>query len=59
MDNAALESALRNILDAFPARSALYCVDLTSGAPIAAIRQETQVVSASTIKVPVDRKSVV
>lgn len=53
MDNAALESALRNILDAFPARSALYCVDLTSGAPIAAIRQETQVVSASTIKVPV------
>lgn len=53
MDCTALESALRNIMDAFPAQTALYCVDLTSGKPIAAIRQDTRVVSASTIKVPV------
>lgn len=53
MDCTALERALRSILDAFPAQTALYCVDLNSGAPIAAIRQETRVVSASTIKVPV------
>lgn len=53
MDRTALESSLQKILDAFPAQTALYCVDLNSGNPIAAIRQETQVVSASTIKVPV------
>lgn len=53
MDNAALEKALRTVMDAFPAQTALYCVDLNSGTPIAAIRQDTQVVSASTIKVPV------
>lgn len=48
-----LEHTLRETMEAFPAQTALYCVDLTSGAPIAAIRQETRVVSASTIKVPV------
>lgn len=48
-----LESILREALDAYPAKSALYCVDLTTGKPIAAIRQDTQVVSASTIKVPI------
>jgi len=48
-----LESSLRGILDAFPAQTALYCVDLTTGTPLAAIRQDTRVVSASTIKVPV------
>lgn len=53
MDNAKLERALRETMDAFPAKTALYCVDLTSGEPVAAIRQETKVVSASTIKVPV------
>lgn len=40
-------------MDGFPAKSALYCVDLSTGEPLAAIREDTQVVSASTIKVPV------
>lgn len=44
---------LENTLDAFPAKSALYWVDLTTGKPLAAIRENTQVVSASTIKLPV------
>ena len=48
-----LEEKLNPILDAFPAKSALYCVDLTTGEPLAAIRENTQVVSASTIKVAV------
>ncbi|MGN0976963.1 MAG: serine hydrolase, partial [Faecousia sp.] len=48
-----LEPALQNVMDGFPAKSALYCVDLTTGMPMAAIREDTQVVSASTIKVPV------
>ena len=48
-----LEEKLNPILDAFPAKSALYCVDLTTGKPLAAIRENTQVVSASTIKVAV------
>lgn len=47
-----LEEKLCAILDAFPASSALYCVDLTTETPIAAIRENTRVVSASTIKVP-------
>lgn len=51
MENAELEHFLQQTMDAFPAKSALYAVDLTSGQPIAAIRQETKVVSASTIKV--------
>lgn len=53
MDCAALEASLQKTMDAFPAQTALYCVDLTSGESIAAIRQETKVVSASTIKVPI------
>lgn len=53
MDSLSLEASLQTIMDAFPAKTALYCVDLTTGAPIAAIRQNTQVVSASTIKVPI------
>ncbi len=48
-----LEALLRGIMDEFPAQSALFAVDLTTGEPIAAIRQNTQVVSASTIKVPI------
>lgn len=48
-----IESWLNETLDAFPAKSALYWVDLTTGKPLAAIRENTQVVSASTIKLPV------
>lgn len=44
---------LTEALDAFPGESALYWVDLTTGEPLAAIREDTQVVSASTIKLPV------
>ena len=51
MENLTLH--LKKIMDAFPAKTALYCVDLTTGTPIAAIRENTQVVSASTIKVPI------
>ena len=51
MDNAALQAKLAAILDAFPAKSALHCVDLTSGEVMASLRAETRVVSASTIKV--------
>ena len=46
-----LTQRLEAVMDAFPAKSALYCVDLTNGRPIAAIRENAQVVSASTIKV--------
>lgn len=46
-----LQEKLAAVMDAFPARSALYCVDLTTGKPIAAMGENTQVVSASTIKV--------
>lgn len=49
----ALEAKLKEILDAYPAQSSLYCVDLTTGMPIAAIREETRTVSASCIKLPV------
>lgn len=51
MDN--LTSRLNAVMDDFPAKTALYCVDLTTGTPVAAIRENTRVVSASTIKVPV------
>ena len=51
MDNAALQAKLAAILDAFPAKSALHAVDLTTGEVIASLRAETRVVSASTIKV--------
>ncbi len=53
MDRTSLETALNAVMDAFPAQTALYCVDLRSGTPLAAIRENTQVVSASTIKLPV------
>ena len=48
-----LASRLNAVMDAFPAKTALYCVDLTTGTPIAAIRENTRVVSASTIKVSI------
>lgn len=51
MDN--LTQRLETVMDAFPAKTALYCVDLTTNIPIAAIRETTRVVSASTIKVPI------
>ena len=51
MDNAALRAKLASILDAFPAKSALHAVDLTTGEVIASLRAATRVVSASTIKV--------
>ena len=47
-----LTQRLEAVMDAFPAKTALYCVDLTNGRPIAAIRENAQVVSASTIKLP-------
>lgn len=46
-----LESKLRAVMEAYPAKSALLCVDLTTGEKIAAINEAAQVVSASTIKV--------
>ena len=46
-----LTQRLEAVMDAFPAKTALYCVDLTTGTPIAAIRETSRVVSASTIKV--------
>ena len=46
-----LTQRLEAVMDAFPAKTALYCVDLTNGRPIAAIRENAQVVSGSTIKV--------
>ena len=46
-----LTQKLQAVMAAFPAKSALYCVDLTTGQPIAAINETTRVVSASTIKV--------
>lgn len=46
-----LQQQLKEVMDAFPAKSALYCVDLTTGKPIADIGADTKVVSASTIKV--------
>lgn len=48
-----LEAKLKALLDAYPAKSSLYCVDLTTGMPIAAIRENTRTVSASCIKLPV------
>ena len=51
MDN--LPKRLGAVMDAFPAKTALYCVDLTTDTPIATIREKERVVSASTIKVPI------
>ncbi len=48
-----LEPWLKETMDVFPAKTALYWVDLTTGTPLAAIREKTKVVSASTIKVAV------
>lgn len=48
-----LEARLKELLDAYPAKSSLYCVDLTTHLPIAAIRENTRTVSASCIKLPV------
>lgn len=48
-----LTQRLEAVMDAFPAKTALYCVDLTTDTPIAAIRETSRVVSASTIKVPI------
>lgn len=53
MITSSLEALLRSSMDQFPAQSALFAVDLTTGEPFAAIRQDTQVVAASTIKVPI------
>lgn len=53
MEHTALVEFLKITMDAFPAKTALYWVDLTTGKPMAAIREDTQVVSASTIKVPI------
>lgn len=46
-----LEAKLRRIMTGYPAKSALLCVDLTTGQRIAAINETARVVSASTIKV--------
>ncbi len=48
-----LEVKLKDLMDAYPAKTSLYCVDLATGVPMAAIREEEKVVSASTIKLPV------
>ena len=48
-----LQRKLQSIMEAFPARSALYCVDLAAGEPLAALNEQTQVVSASTIKLAI------
>ena len=49
----ALTQRLEAEIHAFPAKTALFCVDLTTGKPIAAMGEHTRVVSASTIKVPI------
>ena len=51
-----MESLIRRLeeeIGAFPAKTALYCVDLTSGRPLIAMGENTRVVSASTIKLPI------
>lgn len=48
-----LQHQLQAIIDDFPAKTALYCVDLYTGKPLAAIGEDTKVVSASTIKVAI------
>lgn len=53
MTLSALETLLWGTMDSFPAKTALFAVDLATGDPIAAIRQDVRVVSASTIKVPI------
>lgn len=53
MEERALEFLLRQTMGDFPAKSALLAVDLNSGIPIVSIDPEVQVVSASTIKVPI------
>ena len=46
-----LTEKLKAVMETFPAKSALYCVDLTNNETIAAINEKIRVVSASTIKV--------
>lgn len=53
MTFSALDTVLRRTAESFPAKVALLAVDLNSGEPFAHIDPEVQVVSASTIKVPV------
>lgn len=51
-----MEQLIRRLegeIQAFPAKTALYWVDLTTGTPLAAMAEHTRVVSASTIKVPI------
>lgn len=51
-----MESLIRRLeeeIGTFPAKTALYCVDLTSGRPLIAMGENTRVVSASTIKLPI------
>src|SRR5574344_252607 len=51
-----MESLIRRLeeeIGAFPAKTALYCVDLTSGRPLISMGENTRVVSASTIKLPI------
>ena len=48
-----LTQRLEEVMDAFPAKTALFCVDLTNDSPVSAIRESSRVVAASTIKVPV------
>ncbi len=48
-----MEKWLKETLEAFPCKSSLYWVDMTTGQVLAAIGETTKVVSASTIKLPV------
>ena len=51
-----MESLIRRLeeeIGAFPAKTALYCVDLTSERPLISMGENTRVVSASTIKLPI------
>ena len=53
MENALLRARLAQMLNDFPAQSALHAVDLSTGETIASIRAEAQMTSASTIKTPI------
>lgn len=53
MSAQALQAAVAAELAAFPAQAAVLAADLASGAPFVSIRAREQVVSASTIKVPI------
>ena len=53
MSAQALQAAVAAELAAFPAQAAVLAVNLASGTPFVSIRAQEQVVSASTIKVPI------